>query len=116
MKWFIIALKKYAVFNGRSQRKEYWLFVLWLYLFAVGVVLIVTFAIVPVLNSILFTATIENDAMSIVAQDRLNGLKLDAYNISNISVSIYFILMVIPTIAVSIRRLHDTNHSGDYFL
>ncbi len=28
MSWYIEALKKYAVFSGRSRRKEYWYFVL----------------------------------------------------------------------------------------
>jgi uncharacterized membrane protein YhaH (DUF805 family) len=28
MNWYLEALKKYAVFNGRSRRKEYWMFVL----------------------------------------------------------------------------------------
>ena len=28
MNWFVLALKKYAVFSGRSQRSEYWFFVL----------------------------------------------------------------------------------------
>ena len=28
MNWYLEALKKYAVFNGRARRKEYWIFVL----------------------------------------------------------------------------------------
>lgn len=28
MNWYIELLKKYAVFNGRARRKEYWYFVL----------------------------------------------------------------------------------------
>ncbi|HZB83497.1 MAG TPA: DUF805 domain-containing protein [Rubrobacteraceae bacterium] len=28
MSWYIEALKKYAVFGGRSRRREYWYFVL----------------------------------------------------------------------------------------
>lgn len=28
MEWFLLALKKYAEFNGRSRRKEYWMFYL----------------------------------------------------------------------------------------
>ena len=28
MSWFVEALKNYAVFSGRSRRKEYWYFVL----------------------------------------------------------------------------------------
>ncbi|OIK27905.1 DUF805 domain-containing protein [Streptomyces malaysiense] len=32
MSWFIAALKKYAVFSGRARRKEYWLYVLFMYI------------------------------------------------------------------------------------
>ena len=28
MNWYLDVLKKYAVFNGRSRRKEYWMFFL----------------------------------------------------------------------------------------
>lgn len=28
MKWYLAALKKYAIFNGRSRRTEYWMFAL----------------------------------------------------------------------------------------
>jgi uncharacterized membrane protein YhaH (DUF805 family) len=28
MNWYVEALKKYAVFSGRSRRKEYWMFTL----------------------------------------------------------------------------------------
>lgn len=28
MNWFILAFKRYAEFNGRSRRKEYWMFFL----------------------------------------------------------------------------------------
>lgn len=38
MNWYIEVLKKYAVFSGRSRRKEYWMFVLFnlLITFALG--------------------------------------------------------------------------------
>ncbi|GAA0605473.1 DUF805 domain-containing protein [Kribbella sandramycini] len=32
MSWYLIALKKYAVFNGRSRRREYWTFTLFTFL------------------------------------------------------------------------------------
>ena len=28
MNWFLVALKKYATFSGRSRRSEYWYFIL----------------------------------------------------------------------------------------
>jgi len=32
MNWYLAALKKYAVFSGRAQRKEYWVFYLFNFL------------------------------------------------------------------------------------
>ena len=40
MSWFIGALKKYAVFEGRARRKEYWFFVLFYVIFAFGLGLV----------------------------------------------------------------------------
>lgn len=34
MKWFLMALQKYATFSGRARRKEYWMFFLFYVLFA----------------------------------------------------------------------------------
>ena len=33
MQWYLDVLKKYAVFEGRAQRKEYWFFILFNILF-----------------------------------------------------------------------------------
>jgi len=33
MNWFLTALKKYAVFSGRSRRREYWYFGLFYLIF-----------------------------------------------------------------------------------
>lgn len=35
MNWFLMAVRKYAVFSGRARRKEYWFFVLFYILIAV---------------------------------------------------------------------------------
>ncbi len=37
MKWYLLVLKKYAVFQGRARRKEYWYFFLFNLLFAYAV-------------------------------------------------------------------------------
>ena len=36
MNWYLEVLKKYAVFTGRSRRKEYWMFALFNLLIAFG--------------------------------------------------------------------------------
>ena len=40
MRWYIAALKKYAVFNGRSQRAEYWMFALFNFLISLALAFI----------------------------------------------------------------------------
>ena len=36
MIWFLAALKKYAIFEGRARRKEYWYFALFLTLYCIS--------------------------------------------------------------------------------
>ena len=40
MSWFIEALRKYAVFSGRSRRKEYWYFALFVVLISIVLTII----------------------------------------------------------------------------
>jgi uncharacterized membrane protein YhaH (DUF805 family) len=76
MKWFVLALKNYADFNGRARRKEFWFFILFFYIayFAAAALGAVFNVFWPVV---------------IVA---LAGL--------------------VPALAVNVRRMHDTGHSG----
>ena len=83
MKWYISAFKKYADFNGRARRKEYWYFVLFNLFF-------VTIAIV--LDNIFGIAARE------VGFGPIYGL--------------YSLIALIPGLAVVVRRLHDTGKSG----
>ena len=82
MKWYLNVLKKYAVFSGRAQRKEYWMFILVYYtsVFAIGFI---------------------------------EGF-LGLFPETDVSVlgAIYNLALFIPSIAVSVRRMHDTDHSG----
>ncbi len=81
MNWYLEVLKKYAVFNGRARRKEYWMF----FLFN----LIIAFVL----------GSIEGIVGSPAIVSTLYGL---------------FIL--IPGLAVTVRRLHDTGRSGWWVL
>ena len=87
MDWYLTALKKYAVFSGRARRKEYWYFVLFNFLISLGLGLI---------DSVL-GLTLENSGMGL-----LGGL--------------YSLAVLIPGIAVAVRRLHDTGRSGWWLL
>jgi uncharacterized membrane protein YhaH (DUF805 family) len=87
LSWYLEALKKYAVFSGRSRRKEYWYFVLF------------------------------NIIVSIVLAgiDALLGTFSSASNIGLLS-GIYSLAVLIPTLAVTVRRLHDIDRSGWWIL
>jgi uncharacterized membrane protein YhaH (DUF805 family) len=87
VKWYIKALKKYAVFQGRAGLKEYWSFVL--------------FNII--INFVL--ALVDSKTGNFGAEARV-GLFGSIYNMA----------VMIPGIAVSVRRLHDTDRSGWWML
>ena len=87
MNWYLIALKKYAVFSGRSRRKEYWYF----YLFYILFIFVLTFI----------------DVM-IGTYDEVAEIGLFA--------GIFILFMLIPLLATSVRRLHDTDRSGWWLL
>src|ERR687893_2971680 len=86
MGWYLEALKKYAVFSGRSRRKEYWYFVL----FSVIVSLVLS------------------------AIDALLGIS-SSTNVGLLG-GIYGLAIIVPSIAVSVRRLHDIDRTGWWIL
>lgn len=79
--------KKYAVFSGRARRKEYWFFAL----FNIIISLALTFI------------------------DSQTGSLDEAGDIGVLG-TIYGLLVFIPSIAVSVRRLHDIGRSGWWLL
>jgi uncharacterized membrane protein YhaH (DUF805 family) len=87
MNWYIEALKKYAVFSGRAQRKEYWIFILFS-------------SIITIVLGVL---------------DGAVGLYAPAAGVGLLS-GIYSLAVMIPSTAVAIRRLHDTDRSGWWLL
>ena len=87
MSWYLEALKKYAVFSGRARRKEYWYFVLFNIIVAIVLSLI----------------------------DLLLGTFSSASNIGLLS-GIYGLAVIIPTLAVTVRRLHDIDRTGWWIL
>lgn len=87
MEWYLSAFKDYAQFRGRSSRQEYWMFQL--FNFIVGVAL--------------------------VSIDMIFGIKFNPETGLGLLSSLYFLFTFVPTIAVTVRRLHDTNRSGLWF-
>lgn len=86
MSWYLAAWKKYAVFTGRARRKEYWFF----YLF----------------NMIA--------AWALMFVDLAMGTTSDSG--TGVLYSIYALAALLPALAVGVRRMHDTDHSGWWIL
>jgi len=83
------AFRHYLIFRGRARRKEYWS---WMLFYTAAYLL--TFGLIGAL---------EGDTSPPALFLSLLAL-------------IVFVLFIPPTIAVSVRRLHDTGRSGLWFL
>jgi uncharacterized membrane protein YhaH (DUF805 family) len=88
MDWMLMPLRRYAEFSGRSQRKEYWMF----FLFQIIVVVVL-----GIIEGVL----------------GLSGMVAGAYGPLTL---LFWLAVLVPGIAVGIRRLHDTDRSGWWLL
>lgn len=95
MDWYLAVLRKYAVFEGRARRKEYWMFTLFNAIFGFIPVLIMQIMSVSIAMSDSFAPLFWIMAMGAVS-------------------FIYCLAVFVPTMAVSVRRLHDIGKSGWY--
>lgn len=95
MNYYLSAFKKYAVFSGRSRRSEYWYFVLFNVIFAIVAML---------LDKMLGTNFSINT---------FNGPIELPYGYFYL---LYLLVVLIPSLAVAVRRLHDVGKSGWFFL
>lgn len=86
MHYYFDVLKKFADFKSRATRKEYWMFIL--FNLIIGFVL----------------GLIEG----------LSGINSGSNE--SILANIYQLIILVPSIALGIRRMHDVNKSGWYLL
>ncbi|MFC1503191.1 DUF805 domain-containing protein [Pseudomonadota bacterium] len=87
MNWYLHVLKNYAVFRGRARRQEYW------YFFLFNILISIAFSFV---DTLLATPGTEQGA--------------------GVLGTIYSLAVLIPSIAVGVRRLHDTGRTGWWML
>ena len=82
------ALKRYAEFSGRSRRKEFWLFIL-LYIVLSGLATVVDITV--------FENLLIEEEMGVVSV-------------------VLALALLIPSLSVQVRRLHDTDRSAWWLL
>lgn len=83
MNWYLAVLKNYAGFSGRARRKEYWMFVLFNMIFAIAAIVV----------------------------DNVLGLTFGEIPYGPFYF-LYALAIIIPSLAVGVRRLHDIGKSG----
>ena len=96
MEWMLLPLKRYADFTGRSRRKEYWMFTLFI---------LIVYAVLAALafGTMNFSAG-QNAAPS--------PLTMVAFGLF----VIFALAIFIPGLAVQVRRFHDQDKSGWFVL
>jgi len=87
--------KKYATFTGRASRSEYWWWVLAAFLISLVLQLLIVFT---------GGARMGRDGMWVIE----GGFGV----IFVVILAIWTLAIIIPQIALLVRRLHDTNRSG----
>lgn len=95
MEWMLAPYKRYADFDGRSSRREYWMFQL-------------LFVLVFLVIGGVFIAFDSRGVTSIGP-----SLLEDA---GGVALAIFFLGSLIPQLSVTVRRLHDQDKSGWYYL
>ena len=86
--WMMMPLKRYTDFAGRSRRKEYWFFLLGVFIVAI---------LLSIIEGIL----------------GLSGMVGGVYGPLT---TLFLLGIIIPSIAVQIRRFHDQDKSGWFVL
>lgn len=111
MEWMILPFKRYADFTGRSRRMEFWMFQL--LNFIVAAVLVGPF-MVSVINASIAAGGQPASDQAIVEELMAGGMGLSM--IGMMLYGIYGLAIIIPSIAVTVRRLHDRDMSGWWYL
>jgi uncharacterized membrane protein YhaH (DUF805 family) len=93
----------YATFQGRASRSEFW----WWYLFTSIVSFVVFIPVIPWYND-LINSSMNQAGSAAMVMPPITGLAALGLALS----TIWSLAILIPTIAVAARRLHDTNKSG----
>ncbi len=83
MNWYLKVLNNYFGFSGRARRKEYWMFTLFSTIFSM-------------------VALILDYVIGTVMEDAWYGLFF----------LLYYLAVFVPSLAVTVRRLHDVGRSG----
>jgi len=102
MEWMLMPLRRYAEFSGRSRRKEYWMFTLF-------IVLVATVCI-----ALMFAGGFST--MMALDAGEVGGSPGPLFWVGMVPFALFMLAIIIPSIAVGVRRFHDRDMSGWWYL
>src|SRR5262245_14367187 len=101
----ITCFRKYARFGGRASRSEYWYFVLFETIASYVVQVVTSIVLTPLL-----TAHTQASLPGQPPHFDPEAFRIQLY--SFLPSAIFWLILILPTLAVSVRRLHDVGRSG----
>ncbi len=111
MEWMLMPLRRYAEFSGRSRRKEYWMYTL-----LSVIVTVIGYALMLGGGASALLSASAADPMAPVDPNLVSNSMGPVFWIGVCIVLVWALGTLIPSIAVTVRRLHDRNMTGWYFL
>ena len=115
MEWMILPLKRYADFNGRSRRMEYWMFTLF------STIMVLIFGAIMLIGLPWAEMAAQSANAGAMTADKFGGAGAPATPEFNPGamfwiglglLSLWILGTLIPGIAVTVRRFHDQDKSG----
>ncbi|MBL4792490.1 DUF805 domain-containing protein [Citromicrobium bathyomarinum] len=104
MEWMILPLKRYFDFQGRSRRLEFWMFAL------------LNVIVFTVLSVIVFGTGATMSQIEAADPNDLGAIYGSMFSGLGLLFIIWWLIILIPSISVSVRRLHDRNMTGWWYL
>ncbi len=112
MEWMFLPYRRYFEFSGRSRRMEYWMFMV----FNVGIMAVLAVAMLAIMFAIGTNHPVPGtNSAQALTQSFANGSGA-AIGAAAALLGLFWLVTIIPSVAVTIRRLHDREVSGWWYL
>ena len=96
MEDYFSVLRKFAQFDGRAGRREFWMFTLW--------------------NGFIYFVIVGTFADSYMWIGAYNGGTMPNPAVIKVSLAFYALIVLVPSLSLRSRRLHDLNRSAWWLL
>ncbi len=104
MHWMILPYRRYFEFSGRSRRKEYW----WFAVFITVVLMVLVMAVIGTMFGLIQQFSQNPEAL-------FRAISSGSWTLLGLTM-LFLLVSLIPMLTVQVRRLHDLGVSGWWYL